>query len=102
MDIRSSVDGLRDLLGAPSSVSEQTQPITSQGSSPPASLGGDHATLSSAGAEVALAASESDVRVDKVAEVQSAISAGQYNVPASAVAGKVVDAMLSRGRSSAN
>lgn len=102
MDIRSSVDGLRNLLGVPSNASEQTQQVKSQGSSTPASLSGDHATLSSAGAEVALVSSASDVRMDMVAQVQIAIANGEYNVPAGAVAGKVVDAMLSRGKSSAN
>jgi flagellar biosynthesis anti-sigma factor FlgM len=102
MDIRSSVDGLRDLLGVPSSASEQPQQVKSQGSWPPTSLGGDHATVSNAGAEVASASSSSDVRMDLVAQVQTAIANGEYNVPAGAVSGKVVDAMLSRGKSSAN
>ncbi len=98
MDIRSNVDGLRNLLWAPSSVSEQ--PVKSQTSSPRASLGGDHATVSSAAAEVASASSESDVRLDKVAEVRTAIASGEYNVPAEAVAGRVVESMLARGQSS--
>jgi flagellar biosynthesis anti-sigma factor FlgM len=100
MDIRSSVDGLRNLLGVPSNASDQLQQVKSQTGSAPASLAGDHATLSSAGAEVASAASESDVRMDKVSATQAAIASGEYNVPAGAVAGKVVDAMLSRGKSS--
>jgi anti-sigma28 factor (negative regulator of flagellin synthesis) len=37
--------------------------------------------------------------MEKVAAVQAAIAAGNYSVPASAVAGKVVDAMLSSGQS---
>jgi anti-sigma28 factor (negative regulator of flagellin synthesis) len=41
-----------------------------------------------------LTAAESDVRTDKVAAVQAALEAGTYDVPASAVASKVVDAML--------
>jgi anti-sigma28 factor (negative regulator of flagellin synthesis) len=32
--------------------------------------------------------------MDKVASVQAALEAGTYNVPASAVASRVVDAML--------
>jgi chemotaxis protein CheX len=35
-----------------------------------------------------------EVRRDKVATVQAALAAGTYNVPASAVAGKVVNALL--------
>jgi anti-sigma28 factor (negative regulator of flagellin synthesis) len=34
------------------------------------------------------------VRTEKVTAVQAALAAGNYNVPASAVASKVVDAML--------
>ena len=78
MDIRNSVEGLKTLLGVPPT------------------------TLSSAGTEVAQTASESEVRMDKVASVHAALAAGTYNVPASAVAGKVVDAMLGGEQSSGN
>jgi negative regulator of flagellin synthesis FlgM len=50
--------------------------------------------LSSAGSEVSQAAGEDGVRMEKVASIQTAIAAGTYGVPASAVARKVVDAML--------
>ena len=39
--------------------------------------------------------SDSTVRMDKVTEIQAALASGSYNVPASAVASKVVDSMLS-------
>jgi anti-sigma28 factor (negative regulator of flagellin synthesis) len=51
---------------------------------------------------VAQSASASGVRADKVSAIQGALAAGTYNVPASAVAGKVVDAMLAGGRPSGN
>jgi len=93
MDIRSSLDGLKSLLGV-----DPTPPAATQPRSNPATggsaLASDRATLSSAGSEVSQTASESDVRTDKVASVQAALEAGTYNVPASAVASKVVDAML--------
>jgi anti-sigma28 factor (negative regulator of flagellin synthesis) len=38
------------------------------------------------------------VRTDKVASVQAALAAGTYDVPALAVASKIVDAMLSNDR----
>jgi len=41
-----------------------------------------------------MTATDSDVRTDKVAGIQSALAAGTYNVSASAVATKVVNSML--------
>jgi len=93
MDIRSSLDGLKSLLGVPPSASSTAQSRTSTAPGPSA-LTSDRATLSSAGSEVALTASESNVRPDKVAGVQAALAAGTYNVAPSAVASKMVDAML--------
>ena len=93
MDIRSSLDGLKSLLGVPPAASPapQARAGTAAGSS---ALTSDRATLSSAGSEVALTAADSDVRPEKVASVQAALAAGTYNVPAAAVASKMVDAML--------
>jgi flagellar biosynthesis anti-sigma factor FlgM len=100
MDIRSSVDGLKTLLGVPLTAPAQTQPVKNEASSIADPSAGDQATLSSAGSEISEAASGSDVRMEKVSAIQAAIAGGTYNVPASAVAGKVVDSMLSRGQSS--
>jgi negative regulator of flagellin synthesis FlgM len=55
----------------------------------------DQASVSSVGALVAKASAGSDVRTEKVSALQSAISSGTYHVPASAVAGKIVDSLLS-------
>ena len=93
MDIRSSLDGLKSLLG----VSQPAQPATAakgSATASPSALGSDSATLSSAGSEVQMTAGEDGVRMDKVAGVQAALAAGTYNVPPSAVAAKMVDAML--------
>jgi negative regulator of flagellin synthesis FlgM len=54
----------------------------------------DKAHLSSLGGLVAQASAGSDVRLDKVAALQQAISSGTYNVPAKAVASKIVDSLL--------
>lgn len=97
MDIRSSLDGLKSMLGV-------TQPATTAthskgaGAAGETALGADQATLSSAGSEVSMTAAQSGVRADKVAAVQAALAAGTYNVPASAVASKLVDSMLGEGR----
>jgi negative regulator of flagellin synthesis FlgM len=93
MDIRNSFDGLKSLLG----VVPPTPAATQAKSNAPAvgsALASDQATLSSAGSEVSLTASEPGVRMDKVAGIQAALAAGSYNVPASAVASSVVNSML--------
>jgi len=98
MDIRSSLDGLKTLLGVnPAAPSAPSRP---QAGKPAGggSLTSDSATLSSAGSEVAQAASDGGVRAEKVAEIQAAIQSGTYSVPASAVASKMVDSMLNGGK----
>ena len=93
MDIRSSLDGLKNLLGVSAATTAAT-PSKANSSPAPSALSSDRATFSSAGSEVAQTASDSDVRTDKVASIQAALAAGTYNVPASAVASKMVDSML--------
>jgi negative regulator of flagellin synthesis FlgM len=100
MNVRNDVDGLNSLLGVQSqSVAATSATRAGKGASGGASLTTDQATVSSAGSSVAQAASASDVRSERVAAVQAALASGTYNVPASAVAGKIIDSMLS---SSAN
>jgi negative regulator of flagellin synthesis FlgM len=95
MDIRNSLDGLKSLLGTAPAAPASTQQSKSSAAAGGNALGSDSATLSSAGSEVSLTAAESGVRMDKVTSIQAALAAGTYNVPASAVASKVVDAMMS-------
>jgi flagellar biosynthesis anti-sigma factor FlgM len=99
MEIQNSLDGLKTLLGVSSMGSSSPQPVRSESSASGAASGitGDHATLSAAATEVSISSSSPDVRMDKVTAVQSALAAGTYDVPASAVAGKIVDAMLAGG-----
>lgn len=96
MDIRSSLDGLKALLGVTPSGTSASRPRA--GTSFEANTLTDRATLSSAGSEVAQSAADGGVRAGKVAEIQAALQAGTYDVPSSAVAAKMVDAMLDRGK----
>jgi negative regulator of flagellin synthesis FlgM len=98
MDIRSSLDGLKTLLGVTPAATASAQRVKTGPGVEGSSLSSDSATLSSAGSEVALTASEGSVRTDKVAEIQAALAAGTYQIPSSAVAAKMVDAMLGRGQ----
>jgi len=95
MDIRSSLEGLRSIFGATQTTpaAPQTRPGTQTGGTSP--LSSDLATFSSAANSVAQAGPDSDVRLDKVQSIQAQLAAGTYNVPASAVASKLVTSLLS-------
>ena len=54
----------------------------------------DDAKLSSTATLMVQALTASDVRADKVAQLQQSIAAGTYNIPSSDVAAKVVSALL--------
>jgi negative regulator of flagellin synthesis FlgM len=92
MDIRSSLEGLKSLLGTQEATTVAAQQTRS--STATSALGSDQATLSSVGSEVSQTVGDSDVRMDKVATIQAALATGSYDVSASDVASKVVDSML--------
>lgn len=101
MEIQSGIDGLKTLLGvtqAASSPMPAGKGGASAGGGSTTEVSGDRATLSEGAIQVARTASEPDVRMDRVAAVQAALAAGSYEVPASAVATKVINAMLGAGR----
>jgi len=97
MDIRSSLDGLRSLFGVNQAVSAAPQAKGSGSAASSSALESDRATLSSAASEMSQAVSGEGVRTEKVAAVGAALAAGTYNVPASAVASKLVDVMMAAG-----
>jgi flagellar biosynthesis anti-sigma factor FlgM len=94
MDISSSLEGLKSLLGTQAASADATQQTKSGTTAATSALGSDQATLSSVGSEVSQTAGDSDVRLDKVVTVQASLAAGTYDVPSSSVASKVVDSML--------
>lgn len=97
MDIRSSMDGLRSLLGVNSTAPSQPQGKNGAAAAASSSFDSDQATFSSAASVVSQSAAGDGVRMDKVASVQAALAAGTYSVPASAVASRVIDSMLTSG-----
>lgn len=98
MEVRTGADALKAFLGVSSLASPQSPQVrNTDAADAPSALAGDQATLSQAGTEVSQVAVQGGVREEKVAAIQRALAAGSYNVPASAVADKVMDAMLSGG-----
>jgi flagellar biosynthesis anti-sigma factor FlgM len=97
MDIRNSPDRLKSLSGITPTTPPATQPKPSSEASP-SELSNASATVSNAGSGVASTAADSDVRLDKVSNIQKALAAGTYKVSATAVASKIVDAMLDNKR----
>jgi|SRR5271165_5619383 len=96
MDIRTGLDGLRSLLGVSQAQAPATQPGRGGAAREGGAITSDSATLSCAASEMAQA--DAGVRMDKVASIQAALAAGTYSVPASAVASRMMDAMLESGR----
>jgi flagellar biosynthesis anti-sigma factor FlgM len=102
MEIRKNAEGLQAFLGVSSPPSTGASQIHSNenAAAQQAAFAGDQATLSHAGTELLQAAAHASVRTDRVTAIQQAIAAGTYDVDASAVAGKVMDAMLGASFSS--
>lgn len=93
MNVNNNLQGLQQLLSS----QEVSHPAGKAGGLDAAAQPGmDQATLSAAASIAAATAPDSDVRMDKVASVQQALASGTYNVPASEVAGKMIDHMLGK------
>lgn len=96
MNVANGIDSLARVSSIQPTVA--TVPVKNADAAPETGLSHDSAQLSSVGAQVAQSAAVSDVRLDKVAAIQSALQSGTYQVPASDVAQKMVDAMIENGR----
>ena len=94
MNVNNSLQGLQQLFSS----QEVTTPAGKAGSSGgvETKAGTDQATLSSAASMAAASAPDADVRTEKVAAIQQALAAGTYSVPATEVAGKMIDHMLGK------
>ena len=96
MNVNNDLQGLQSVF-ASQEVEKVQAEKSGQAEASGAGSGADEATLSTAASAAAQAAPDSDVRMDKVTEVQQALAAGTYNVPASAVADKMINQMLGKG-----
>lgn len=90
-----NLQGLRQIFPTPEiqkseSAGRSAAPQT--GTSP----GADEATLSPAASLAARSNPDSDVRMEKVVQVQQALAAGTYRVQPSDVADKMIDGMLKK------
>jgi negative regulator of flagellin synthesis FlgM len=96
MNVSNDLQGMQQLFSTQESSrvdSGKTQSSTAHDAGPAQT---DEATLSPAASLAARTASDSDVRMEKVNQVQQALAAGTYNVPASEVAGKMIERMLGK------
>ena len=95
MNISNGIENLAQIFPA------QRAPVATAAKSadPPPSevLADDKAQLSAVATQVAQSAAVSDVRLDKVASIQSALQAGTYDVSAADVAKKIITSMLTPG-----
>lgn len=98
MEILNNADAMKAFLGVSSPSSTQI-PQTRSNESPAvqSAFAGDRATLSQAGTEVSQSADQAGVRSDKVEAIQQALAAGTYGVPASKVADKLIESMVTGG-----
>lgn len=99
MNIRNEVNNLPQISTDQAGQVSQpvpAQPVTGQRTLREQVLGADKAQLSVAASQLAQTAMApgSDVRLDKVASIQSAIQAGTYNVSASEVAKKLLQSLV--------
>lgn len=95
MNVNNDLQGMQQLF--PSlEVSKAPSGATQAAKGQEPAVGSDEATLSSAASYAAQAGPDSDVRMDKVDQVQQALAAGTYNVPSTEVASKMIDQMLGK------
>jgi len=96
MNVNSDIQGMQQLFPTQEIARTETAAGQQSGAGTVSGSTADEATLSPAASMAAEAAQDAGVRADKVTAVQQAIAAGTYSVPASAVAGKMIDQLLGK------
>ena len=92
MSIRNGIENLTQVF--PSQAVSAAAPAKTPGDPQNERLTGDRAELSAVATQASQAAATSDIRLDKVASIQSALQSGTYDVSAEDVAKKIVASML--------
>jgi len=92
MNVRNGIENLTQIFPSQAGGTASTAQIKNSQQSD--GLGNDKAQLSLVATQAAQSASASDVRLDKVANIQGALLAGTYSVAAADVAQKVLHSML--------
>jgi negative regulator of flagellin synthesis FlgM len=95
MNVNNNLNGLQQIFSSPE-VTRTQGGGKAANSTEPLSVREDEATLSPAASLAAQTASDSDVRMDKVTQVQKALADGSYSVPSSEVADKMISHMLGK------
>ncbi len=98
MNVNNNLQGLQQLFASQEMAQTGSKAGTGTSDAAAEQSGADKATLSTAAslAAAGAAAPDSDVRMEKVNAIQQALASGTYNVPASEVAGKMIDDLLGK------
>jgi negative regulator of flagellin synthesis FlgM len=91
MNVRNGIENLTQIFPSQTATSAAASKESASQSEP---LAADKAQISVLAVQAAQSATSSEVRLDKVASIQSALQSGTYQVSAEDVAKKVIASML--------
>lgn len=93
MNVRNGIENLSQIFSTQPAASAPAAKTSNP--APSGNLGEDKAQLSVVATQASQSTASDEVRLDKVASIQSALQSGTYQVSASDVAKKVITSMLS-------